>query len=450
MRARPGQPLFLTLWHIASWHQSPGPHCMRDPVSSRYRLDGLWRHPDFLKLWAGHTVSLAGSLVGRFALPLVAIITLDASPGQVALLRMADVLPGVVIGLVAGVWVDRLRRRPLMIWTDVVRALLLASIPLAALLGVLSLVQLLVVIVAAGTMTALFEIASRSYLPSVISREHLVEGNSKLQASGSVVEVAAFGFAGLLVQILTAPIAILLDAISFVVSAACLAGIRKPEPPPRPSADGHTAWMAIRAGLRLVLRDPNLRALAGAKAANELFLHIWVSMLLVFLTRDLDMDPIVFGVLFAVGGVCAFFGALAAERVERRLGLGPTLIVCFGITAVSLLSVPLAAGPFVLVVFLVGLQQLADAPATVYQIHEESLIQATVPDAALGRVTASLRVIGWTAMLLGTVIGGVLGETIGPRATMLVGAVGTLPAVLWLLWSPIRRLRSMPSAGPAA
>lgn len=419
-------------------------------MSAFVRVDGLWRHPDFLRLWAGHTVSLAGSLVGRFALPLVAIITLNASPGQVALLRIMDVLPGVVIGLVAGVWVDRLRRRPLMIWTDIGRAVLLVSIPVAALFGVLSFEQLLVVVLAAGTLTALFEVASRSYLPTVIAREQLVEGNSKLQASGSVVEVAAFGFAGLLVQILTAPITMLLDALSFVVSAVFLAGIRTPEPPARHREHGHSTWMAIREGLRLVLHDPILRAIACARAMNEFFLHIWVSMLLVFLTRDLNLDPIVFGVLFAVGGVCSFFGALAAERVERRLGLGLTLILCYFVSTASLLTVPLAAGPFLLVIFLVGVQQLSDAPATIYQIHEESLIQATVADATLGRVTASLRVIGWTAMLGGTIVGGILGETIGPRATMLIGGVGTIPAVLWLVWSPIRHLRSTPAAGVAA
>ncbi len=408
-----------------------------------FRLGGLWRHPDFLKLWAGHTVSLAGSLISRFALPLVAIITLDASPGQVALIRMADSLPGVVIGLVAGVWVDRLRRRPLMIWTDIGRALLLASIPLAAWLGLLGIEHLFVVVVAAGTLTALFEVANRSYLPTLISREQLVEGNSKLQASGSVVEVAAFGFAGLLVQLLTAPLTMLLDALSFVVSALCLAGIRKAEPPVRRPADEQSTWLAIREGLRLVFHDPVLRAIAGAKATSEFFLFIWVTMLLVFLTRDLEMDPWVFGVLFAIGGVCSFFGALAAGPVERWLGLGPTLIVTFFLSTAALLTVPLAAGPFLLVVFLVGVQQLADAPATIYNIHEESLIQARVHDEALGRVTASLRVMGWTAMLAGTVVGGILGETVGPRTTMLIGAVGTLPAGLWLLWSPIRHLRSL-------
>jgi predicted MFS family arabinose efflux permease len=183
---------------------------------------------------------------------------------------------------------------------------------------------------------------------------------------------------------------------------------------------------------------------------NELFLHIWVSMLLFFLTRDLELDPVVFGVLFAVGGVCSFFGALAAGPLERRLGLGRTIILTYFLSTAALLTVPLAAGPYLLIVFLVGVQQLADAPATVYQIHEESLIQATTPDAALGRVTASLRVIGWAAMLAGTAIGGVLGETLGPRTAMLIGGVGTLPAVLWLVWSPIRHLRTTPAATATA
>jgi MFS family permease len=410
------------------------------------RLDGLWRHPDFLRLWAGHTVSLAGSLISRFALPLVAIISLDASPGQVALIRMADVLPGVVLGLVAGVWVDRLRRRPLMIWADIGRAVLLAWVPLAAILGLLGIWQLFAVVVAAGTLTAVFEVANRSYLPTLISREQLVEGNSKLSAAGSAVEVAAFGFAGLLVQLLTAPIAVLLDALSFVVSALCLGAIRKAEPPPAPEGHEQSTLAAIREGLRLVLHDPILRAIAGARATAELFLYIWVTMLLVFLTRDLELEPAVFGVLFAVGGVCSFFGAMLAAPVERWLGLGPTLIVTFFISTAGLLTVPLAAGPFLLVVFLVGVQQLSDLPATIFQIHEESLIQTRVPDEALGRVSASMRVLSWSAMLGGTILGGVLGETVGPRMTMLIGAAGSVPAVLWLLCSPIRTLRRFSAA----
>lgn len=410
------------------------------------RLDGLWRHPDFLKLWAGQTVSLAGSLMGRFAMPLVAISVLDASPGEVALLKMGELLPGVAVGLAAGVLVDRARRRRLMIVTDLGRAALLLTVPLAALLGVLRIEYLLLVVLAAGTLTALFEVAYHAYLPTVISHGQLVEGNSKLQASGAVVEVGAFGLGGVLVQVLTAPFAILLDALSFLVSAACLIAIRAPDTPAHPSeGEEETTLSAIRAGLKLVLHDPVLRALALARGTADLFIFLWASMLIVFITRDLDLEPLVFGMLFAIGGVSSFFGALAAGPVERRLGLGPTLIVTLLLSTASLLTVPLAAGPFLLVVGLVGAQQVVDAAATMFQIHEASLIQASAPAAALGRVTASLRVIGWGAMLAGTVLGGVLGETIGPRATLLVGALGALPAVLWLVCSPVRRLRRLPS-----
>lgn len=408
------------------------------------RLEGLWLHRDFLKLWAAQTVSLGGSLVSRVALPLVAIITLEASPGEVALLRVADLIPGIAIGLFAGVWVDRLRRRPLMIWADIGRAILLGSIPLAALAGLLRLEQLFLVIVAAGTLTALFDVAYQAYLPTLIERETLVEGNSKLEASGAAVEVASFGLVGWLVQVLTAPLAIAPDAISFVVSALFLGAIRTPEPLPDRPAIEQSTWLAIREGVRLVLRSPILRALAGAHATLNFFIYVWLSMFLVFLARDLELAPVVFGLIFAGGGICALIGAMLAERVERRLGLGATLIVTLFIASAGILAVPLAMGPFVLVVILVTAQQLADGPATIYQIHERSLIQATVPDHSLGRVTASLRVIGWVAMLGGTVAGGVLGEAFGPRPTMLVGGGGALLAVAWLFWSPVRSLRRLP------
>ena len=414
------------------------------------RFGGLWRHPDFLKLWAGQTVSLGGSLVSRIALPLVAIVTLEASPGEVALLRVADLVPGIMIGLFAGVWVDRLRRQPLMIWADVGRAVLLGSIPLAALVGRLRLEQLLVVVFAAGLLTALFEVAYHAYLPTLVMRDELVEGNSKLEASGAAVEIASFGLSGWLVQVLTAPLAVLVDAVSFAVSALCLGAIRTPEPPSHAPAADQTTWRAIREGLRLVFADPVLRALAGAHATLSFSIYLWLSMLLIFLTRDLGLQPIVYGVLFAIGGGCSLLGATFAERVERRLGLGPTLVLTLFVTSAGLLLVPLATGPFLLVVVLVAVQQLADGPATIFQIHERSLIQATVPTGSLGRVTASLRVLGWIAMLGGTVGGGLLGEAIGPRATMLVGALAALPAALWLVWSPVRCLRRLPTAVPDA
>jgi MFS family permease len=430
---------------MVPWHLMSGLYTVRNPVSFCNRFGGLWRHPDFLKLWTGQTVSLGGSLVSHVAIQLVAILTLNASPAEVALLRIADLVPGIVIGLFAGVWVDRLRRRPLMIWSDVGRAILLGSIPLAAIFGLLGMTQLLVVVFTAGLLTALFEVAYHAYLPSLVSRDELVEGNSKLEASGAAIEVVSFGLAGWLVQVLTAPIAVLVDAVSFVVSACCLGAIRTAEPLAEEPAADQTTWGAMREGLGLVLRDPILRALAGAQATLYGFIQVWLSMFMLFLTRDLGLEPVVFGMIFAVGGICSLVGASFAERIERRLGLGPTLIVTLFLMSAGLLLVPLAAGPFWMLVLFVAGQQFADAPGTIYLIQERSLVQATVPDRSLGRVTASLRVIGWVAMLAGTIVGGLLGEAIGPRATMIVGALGALPAALWLFWSPVRSLRRLPA-----
>lgn len=411
-------------------------------MPSFFRLDGLWRHPDFLRLWAAQTVSLAGTLIGGVALPLVAIMTLDASPGEVALVRVGGLIPAVAIGLFAGVWVDRMRRRPLMIWADIGRAALLLSIPLAWLAGLLRLEQLLLVTFITGTLTALFDVAYHAYLPTVIQREELIEGHSKLEASGAVVEVAAFGLGGWLVQVLTAPLAIIPDALSFVVSALFLGTIRKPEPAVTPTQEQPTTWSAIREGVRLLLGDPVLRAIAGSRTMFQFCIQVWVTMYMVFLTRDLQLEPVIFGLLFAIGGISSFGGALLAGPLERRLGLGPTLIVTLIVFSLSLFLVPLASGPLLVLMLMVGGQQLGDGAGTINNIHEQSLIQRRVSDEALGRVAASLRVLEWTAMLLGTVAGGILGETVGPRMTLLLGAIGALPSVLWLLLSPVRTLRS--------
>ena len=402
----------------------------------------LWRNHDFLKLWAGQTISLAGTMVGGFALPLVAVLTLDATPLQLGLLRTFDILPAIVVGLFAGVWVDRLRRRPIMVWVDLGRALVLLTIPLAALLGELRIEQLYAVAVVVGVLTLLFDVAYRSYLPTLVSREALVEGNAKISASTSVVEVAGFGLAGALVQWLTAPIAILVDAASFLLSALSLRLIRHQEAPPAPPAERESALDEVREGVRVIAASGVLRALALAEGSHQLFVHMWVAMLLLFLTRELRFEPILFGPLFAIGGVSSLAGAFLAGPLTRRFGLGPTLIACWAVGTSSLLFVPLAGGPIALAAAFVGAQQAFDAAGTVSEINKDALIQGTTPDRLLGRVNAGLQMVRWAAMLAGSLIGGVLGQTIGVRETMLVGAIGALPSVVALLLSPIPRMRA--------
>ncbi len=400
-----------------------------------------WHNPDFLKLWAGQTASEAGTLVGRVALPLVAVLTLDASPAQMGLLRTADVLPAIVFSLFAGVWVDRLRRRPILIGVDLARALLLVTIPLAALLGMLRVELLYVVGVGVGVLTILFEVAYRSYLPSLVSREALMDANATLSATTAVVEVGAFAVAGTLVQLLTAPVAILVDAVSYLASSMSLAVIRQREPLPRAEGASRRIWAEVGEGLGHLVRHPILRPLAGAEFTNQLFTQMWVALLYLFLIRDLQLEPILFGLLFAIGGLSSFVGALLVDRLVHRFGFGPTFTVAFGVGSASLLLVPLAGGPLVLAAAMVGAQQVFDAAGTIAEIGERTLVQRVTPDRLLGRVNAGMQLLSWTAILVGSLLGGLLGETLGVRQTMLIAAVGAVPSVLWLVYSPIRTLR---------
>jgi predicted MFS family arabinose efflux permease len=332
-----------------------------------------------------------------------------------------------------------------MVWADLGRAALLLSVPAAALLDRLRIEQLYVVALLVGSLATFFEVSYRAYLPSLVRRDELVEANARLQASSSVAEVAGFGLAGLLVQLLTAPIAIVLDALSFLASALSLLLIRQQEPAPAPVGERAGAWAEIRLGLELVRRDPVLRAFAGARASRDFFVQIWVAVLILFLSRELGLEPVVIGLLWAIGGVSSFGGALLVEPVSRRFGVGPTLIAAFFLQILSLVLVPLAGGPGWLVLFLVGFPQCFDACYVLYEVNETSLVQAVSPARALGRVNASLRFVGWGAMLAGALVGGLLGEAIGLRATMLVGAIAALTSVLWLILSPVRQLRELPT-----
>ncbi|MBV9354779.1 MAG: MFS transporter, partial [Chloroflexi bacterium] len=273
-----------------------------------------------------------------------------------------------------------------------------------------------------------------------------VEGNAKLAASGAVVEVGGFAVAGALVQLLSAPITVLVDAASFLVSSATLLLIRQSEPPPAPAAPGGdhpSAWGELREGLGVVLGDPLLRPLAAAELTRQLGVHTWVAMLLLFLTRELHLPPILFGPLFAIGGISSLGGALVVERLSRWLGLGPLLIVSVVFASASLLLVPFAGAPVLVAAVLIGAQQLFDAAGTMAEILQRALVQGLSPTRLLGRVSAGLHLVSWTGMLAGSMLGGLLGETIGLRETLLIGALAALPSALWLVCSPIASIRTL-------
>jgi MFS family permease len=406
----------------------------------------LWRHGDFLKLWVGQTISIFGTYLSAFQL--VAVLTVGATPAQIALLNGLRQAPGPLVGLAAGLWADRRRRRPLMIGADLGRALLVGSLPVAALLGLLRIEHFYVVGLLAGLLTVLFEVAYRAYLPSLVRREQLVEANSKLQTSDSAAEATGSSISGALIQVLGAPVTLVIDALSFLASAVSLLLIRAPEPSPRPSPDAAGAPPDVRRelaeGLRLLWRDPVLRASAGATGTLHLRYGIVGVVILLYWVNDLGLTPLLMGLIGGVGGVVSVLAALLAGRLTRRWGLGPVLIGGLALSGVTGLLLPLAAGPLPLIVGLLMLAQLGDGAHTIAGITETSLIQAVTPGHLLGRVHGGLRVVQWTAELVGLIAGGLLGELIGLRPTVAVGVGVGLLLPLWFILSPVRTMRAQP------
>jgi MFS family permease len=307
----------------------------------------LARQPAFRALWAGQTVSQLGSQVTALAFPLTAALTLNAGPGAMALLGVAGTLPTLLFGLLAGVWVDRLPRRPLLIGADLARAVLLGSIPVAALVGALRLPQLYVVAFLAGVCTLVFEVAYHAVLPTLVPSAQLVEGNSKLELSRSAAEIAGPGLAGGMARAVTAPGAIAMDALSVIASALCLRHVR----PAELSAPVEPAPRQLRAevvdGLRVIHGEPVLRALVVGVALLQVANAALETVVLLYLARTLGLGAALLGVVFAAGNVGFLAGALLPERMAAWFGVGPSIALALGLTAGSDLLVPLAAGPLV-------------------------------------------------------------------------------------------------------
>lgn len=405
----------------------------------RLQFTGLWRHRDFTKLWAGQTVSIFGTMLTRIALPLTALLALDSSPLEQGFLQAVQAGPVLVAGLFAGVWVDRLRRRPVMIAADLARAALLFSIPAAAFAGALTMVQLYIVAAAAAAFTALFDAAYPAYLPTLVGRENIIEGNSKLTASASVAEMGGFAAAGALVQFLSGPLAMLVDAVTFVVSAFSLAWIRTPEPEPQPKELRESATREAIEGLSVVWRDPSLRALVACSTTIRLAGGAFGALYMLFAVRDLGLSPTAAGVIAGCGGVGSLAGSVLAEPALRRLGAKATLIVGFALGGAFQALVPLAHGTALRAgLFLLTAQIIGDGFYTIAFVNDVSLRQLLVPDRLLGRVSATANVLGVVAMPIGALAGGIIGQLASPRAALAVAALGLSLAAVWVVAAPIR------------
>lgn len=388
---------------------------------------------DFQKLWVGQAVSVFGSLITRTALPWCALLFLQARALDMAFLILCDLLPGFLFGLIAGAWVDRLPKRPVMIACDLLRFALVASVPLLTLAGNLSLGYLFLVAPLMGALSTVFDIAYPSYLPELVDEETLVRANSRLSASAAVAEIGAFSVSGWLVQTLGGPQALWIDASTFLVSALSLACIRQPDRrPERVMANAESPLLTEAAeGLRYVRERPLLRSLALAQIALSLSTSVAGPLYLLFMTRTLALEPRFLGMIFGIGGVTSLLGALAAERLGKRFGVERTAVLGYLAIPLGMLAVPFASARSAWSYgFLVLNQLITDPGWTLFEIHQTTLRQRLTEESFLGRVTAVTKVGGLGASLVGTLLAGYFGDRLGPRPVLFAGVALSLTAAL--------------------
>jgi len=404
----------------------------------------LWRHRDFMLLWTGQAVSEVGSMVTQVAIPLVALLTLHASTLEVALLAAANSAAFLFVALQAGAILDRLRKKPVLVRTDLARAVLLASIPLAQAFGALTLAQLYVVALASSVLTVFFDVAYQSYLPLLVDPDQLVDGNAKIGGSGAFAQFAGPGLGGLLVGLVGAAYAVVVDAVSFLISTVATAAVRDSEQQPAPPAAGARLRDEIREGLRFVIRHPVLSRVVGCTGTSNFFSGMYGAVEVVFLVRVLQASPAVVGLVFSLAAIGGLAGAATATRISRRIGSARTIWLSLAVTGPFGLLAP-AAFPGWGVLLISAASLFASFGAVVYNTAQVSYRQAICPPRLLGRMNASVRFIVWGTIPLGAVAGGALGTLAGSRVTLLVAALGMWWAALWVIFSPLFGLRDVPA-----
>jgi MFS family permease len=413
----------------------------------RWQPSGAWRSPAYIRIWSASVISGLGSAITAIALPLLAVLTLNATPFQMGLLIASETVPILLFGLPTGVWVDRRPKRPVMIAADIGRAALLLLVPVVAWLGVLRIEQLLVIAFLVGTLSVFFEIASQSYLPVILSTEDLTEGNARLHTGWAIAEIGGPGLAGWLTQLFSAPIAILVDGVSYIASAALLVGIRVSEPSPSRSLQGSQPSFRreLEEGLRVVAGNPILRATAAATGLWNLFDGARTAVMILFLTRIAGLQAGAVGVMFTLGAVGFLIGSLLPERMARRLGLGRAIRLGIVLAVPSELLVAFASGPPTVAAVIAGTGFfLTGLTIPTYDVNQFSLRQAVTPLRLQGRVSATMRTLIRGLVPIGALLGGFLAERIGLREVMIVSALGGPAAFLAIWFSPVRSLLAPP------
>jgi hypothetical protein len=405
-----------------------------------------WRG-GFGRVWGSSAVSLLGTQVSLLALPLTALGALHASPGQVALLAAAGTAPFLLFGLPAGAWVDRWSRRTLMVRTDLVRGVLLASVPVAYVLGVLSLTQLYVVAFAVGSTSVLFDVASLSVLPALVPADQIAAANGRLEAARAVSQTSGPALGGVLVQLFTAPVAVALDGLSYLVSAALLRDLPELPPPPAPAVRERLVRQ-VTAGLRFCLSHPYIRPLALGAAWMNFWVEALMAVLLVYAVRDLDLGAATVGIILACSNVGYMAGSLAVPRINTLIGVGQVIVVGAALQ-VGFVVAALASGRLTEIGLTLGLAVSA-AGTGMWNVNAVSLRQATTPAPMLARMNASNRFLIWGTMPLGAAAGAGLAGLIGLHDTVLLCALMAPASALPVLFSAVRSVESMPGTGASA
>lgn len=397
-------------------------------------------------LWIGQSVSRLGDQFTGFALPVLAVVTLHPGAGEMGVLAAAGTLPFLLFGLLVGVWVDRLRKRPVLIVGDLGRGILVGSIALLGFAHLLQMTYLYAFSFAVGVLTVFFDIAYQAYLPVLVPRETLTDANSKLETTSTMAQVAGPSLAGVVVELFTAPAAMVFDAFSFFFSTGAMLRIRKDEPRSERSARG-SLRADLREGLHVVLGEPRLRMIAGCTGTSNFFSSALFALFVLYAIDELGFSPLALGIVQAIGAAGGVAGALAATPIANRVGVGWAIIVGAVLFGFAAIPIPLAAGS--LAFWIIGASlALTSFGSLLYNINQVSFRQTIVPIRLQGRLNATMRTIVWGTLPLGGLAGGILGETFGLRQAILIAAIGGCFAFLWVLLSPVRAIREMPE--PAA
>lgn len=406
---------------------------------------GIFANRDFAKLWAGETVSLVGTQVTQFAMPLAAVLTLRATAFDVGILNALRYVPVIAVALFAGVWLDRRRRRPVLVACSLSNAVLIGLVPLASVTGLLSIDLLYLVTLLAGTLSVIFDVGALSYVPFLVERRHLLESNGKLQASFAVSGIAGPGLAGLLVGLITAPITLSVDAVSYLFSAAGLITIRKQEPEPEVPRERVSIRQQIAEGFQAVYGTRLLRALLAQSAALNVGFGAVSTVFTVYAVRTLHLSPFQLGLVIVGLAVGALAGALAATRIRSALGLGRTLAAAIvGVSASPLLLlIPRGAGPVAVLVLFAGWLGHG-CGISIWNVNTITLRQALTPMRVQARMNATYRMLLFGALPVGALVGGLLGSAVGLRSATVISVIVLTTPLLWLLFSPVFRLTQMP------